>query len=147
MKLSHLLSAPGSLFLAALLNSCMNETPLPSATNVVAVAGNGMAVVSWRFPAAAIRDSARYSVFYVDSGNVDYNCYSYDIPYTGRCEFPQGGYSSIEQVPGSSQYSESDTVYGLTNGQTYFFTVTGFTAVYEYANSYERSNPVTPMAD
>jgi len=154
----NLLAGIGFLFIAIILNSCLLDmTPetvyVPAPTHIVAVAGNRMAIVSWQFPNAAINyEDDIYSVFYVDSGNVDENCYAY---YYGNeyndlvdsCAFPATGYSSIQKVQGSTQLSESDTVYGLTNGKTYVFWVTGIdNSLAGYAQSFGESNAVTPMA-
>ncbi len=135
-----------TLLSASLLwNSCSEDASVPEPTNIVAVPGNGLAIVSWQFAAIAIRDSAKYNVTYSKIGGNE-NCALDAGQGDTNCVYSISGHSSIMKISGSDLISQIDTVYGLTNGISYAFTVEGFTSYGEYGVSYGKSNPVTPLA-
>ena len=156
MKHLNLLLLLGILILIPLWNSCVeSENGYCSGypvvpINVVAVAGNGQAVVSWQVSPYDLSVGVGHSVLYPQGGGLGLNCNmnpSYGDCVVG-CKFTSC-LSGCARLPADSF---SCTVKGLTNGKTYAFIVETFSLAsnpycrYNGNSASSSSAPVTPTA-
>ena len=142
----------GILFLIPIWNSCFlisqddgSGNPVPSPTNVAAVADNGQAKISWLYGGFVGSYGNGFEVEYQMGGGAPDSCDGIiGAPQTGcmvGCFAPSPpGYPS-------SPITDSCTVTGLTNGVSYIFAVIAQGFSNRNPSLPVRSNPVTPMAN
>jgi len=122
------------------------QLPLPPPTNVLAVAGNHQAFVSWKLP---VGNGVKRGVTY----QVDYFLNGLGMSCTTNFLNPGCNINEDYTVVGDSE--GIDTINGLTNGLSFIFTVIAIpnidnsdTSVTDttYTMSHLASNTVTPLA-
>ena len=141
MKHSKYLFNLSILLLLPIWNSCFfinqddgSGDPVPSATNVVAIAGDAQATISWQYGTYG----AGFQIQYPIAGGAGEDCYIVTDNDLNGCRVGCN-------VSGSPNSKYSCTVSGLTNGTSYTFTVivNGFN---NRNPSHTRTNAIIPMA-
>jgi hypothetical protein len=155
MKRLNLFFRISILLLVPLWNSCIltglgtnGECTAASTTptNVVAVAGNGQATISWKVSLSGASTGVSSYVMYPKSGGLGSSCTTLEL----NADCTRGCNTYTDR---STSGDTSCTVTGLTNGTSYTFTVITYTPN-ENINckgsggvAYGRSAPVTPKAN
>jgi len=146
MKRSNLWAGIGFLLSMMILSSCSEDSNagnIPPPTNVLAVAGNGQASVSWKTPSFFSQNPQlypEYEVQYQGGGGTASICNTWNTQ--GSCTV-----GCTTTSVGTTDAATNCTVSGLTNGLSYtFIVVVNVINAVGLGVGYASSNSISPFA-